>query len=185
MPIWRVLKEDIMKYHAFSAVLFAASLTGFPLPGLSESDPVAVFRQAIDARNRGGIAAMMALFTDDAVRVDGSCQPPCVGLAAVRLSFQKNVDEHFQAKVTSAQRDGDTVTATAEITSDASRAQGIEKRMTSYTIQLRGGNPHGGTRGAPLQSDVLSQRLGLAARQFAHRGGLRTLWAQERNRSSV
>jgi hypothetical protein len=46
--------------------------------GLAQSDPVAVFRQAIDARNRGDIAAMMALFTDDAVREDGSCQPPCV-----------------------------------------------------------------------------------------------------------
>ena len=82
---------------------------------------------------------MMALFTDDAVREDGACQPPCVGMAAVRASFQKNIDEHFQAKVTSAQGSGDTVTATAEISSDAFRAQGFEKRLTSYTVQLRGG----------------------------------------------
>jgi ketosteroid isomerase-like protein len=107
--------------------------------GLAQTDPVAVFRQAIDARNRGDIVAMMALFTDDAVREDGSCQPPCVGLAAVTRSFQKNTDEHFHANVTSAQAAGDTVTAGAEITSDAFRAQGVEKRVTSYTIQLRGG----------------------------------------------
>jgi hypothetical protein len=31
------------------------------------------------------------------------------------------------------------VTARAEITSDAFRARGIEKRMTSYTVKLRGG----------------------------------------------
>jgi hypothetical protein len=31
------------------------------------------------------------------------------------------------------------VTARAEITSDAFRAQGVEKRMTSYTVQLRDG----------------------------------------------
>jgi hypothetical protein len=31
------------------------------------------------------------------------------------------------------------VTARAEISSDAFRAQGIEKRMTSYTVKLRGG----------------------------------------------
>ena len=133
------LKEDAMNYRAVSAVLFATCVTALPPVGLAQIDPVAVFRQAIDARNRGDLAAMMALFADDAVRVDGSCQPPCVGLAGLKQSFQKNIDEHFQAKVTSVQGTGDTVTATAEISSDAFRAQGIEKRMTSYTIELRGG----------------------------------------------
>lgn len=125
-----------MNYRVLAA---AISVTVLPLAGLAQSDPVAVFRQAIDARNRGDIAAMMALFADDVVRVDGSCQPPCAGLAAVRQSFQKNIDEHFQARVTSARSEGDTVTATAEISSDAFRASGVAKRMTSYTIQLRGG----------------------------------------------
>jgi ketosteroid isomerase-like protein len=120
-------------------MLFLATVAALPRVGLAQSDPVAVFRQAIDARNRGDIVAMMALFTDDAVREDGSCQPPCVGLAAVRVSFQKNIDEHFQAKVTSAEGSGDTVTARAEISSDAFRARGIEKRMTSYTVKLRDG----------------------------------------------
>jgi len=128
-----------MRHRVASAILFAAVVTVLPRAGLAQNDPVAIFHQAIDARNRGDIAAMMALFTDDAVREDGSCQPPCVGLAAVRASFQKNIDEHFQAKVTSAEGAGDTVTARAEISSDAFRAQGIEKRMTSYTIKLRGG----------------------------------------------
>ena len=129
-----------MHHHrAASAVLFATTITVLPFVGSAQTDPVVVFRQAIDARNRGDLVAMMALFTDDAVREDGSCQLPCVGLAAVRQSFQKNVDEHFQAKVASAQRTGDTVTATAEISSDAFRAQGIEKRMTSYTVKMRGG----------------------------------------------
>jgi ketosteroid isomerase-like protein len=128
-----------MHHRAASAVLFAATAAVLPRGGLAQTDPVAVFRQAIDARNRGDIVAMMALFTEDAVREDGSCQPPCVGLAAVKASFQKNIDEHFQANVSSAEGAGDTVTARAEITSDAFRAQGIEKRMTSYTVQLRGG----------------------------------------------
>jgi ketosteroid isomerase-like protein len=120
--------------------------------GLAQSDPVAVFRQAIEARNRGDIVAMMALFTDDAVREDGACQPPCVGLAAVRASFQKNIDEHFQAKVTSAEGSGDTVTARAEISSDAFRARGIEKRMTSYTVKLRDGKIARWTSPLPPQS---------------------------------
>jgi ketosteroid isomerase-like protein len=129
-----------MRYRAASAVvvLIVAAAAALPNWGLAQTDPAAVFRQAIDARNRGDITAMMALFTDDVVREDGSCQPPCVGLAAVKESFQKNIDEHFQANVISMQGEGDTVTARAEITSDAFRAHGIEKRMTSYTIKLRG-----------------------------------------------
>ena len=122
-----------------AAVLFVAIILLLPRPGLAETDPVALFHQAIEARNRGDIVSMMALFTDDAVREDGSCQPPCVGLDAVTRSFQKNIDEHFQANVTSAQGAGETVTARAEISSDAFRASGIEKRMTSYTVQFRGG----------------------------------------------
>lgn len=86
-----------MRNRSALAVIFVTTAASLPSMGLAESDPVAVFRQAIDARNRGDIVAMMALFTDDEVREDGSCQPPCVGLAAVKASFQKNIDEHFQA----------------------------------------------------------------------------------------
>ena len=128
-----------MRHRGASSVLFAAIIALLPRAGLAETDPVALFHQAIEARNRGDIVAMMALFTDDPVREDGSCQPPCVGLNAVTKSFQKNIDEHFQAKVTSAQAAGETVTASAEISSDAFRANGIDKRMTSYTVQFRGG----------------------------------------------
>jgi len=128
-----------MRNSSALAVIFVATVASLPSMGLAQSDPVAVFRQAIDARNRGDIVAMMALFTDDAVREDGSCQPPCVGLAAVKASFQKNIDEHFQAKLISAEGSGDTVTGRAEISSDAFRARGIEKRMTSYTVKFRDG----------------------------------------------
>jgi ketosteroid isomerase-like protein len=128
-----------MRRHV-AAVLFIATIAILPRASVAQTDdPVEVFRQAIDARNRGDLAAMMALFTNDAVREDGSCQPPCVGIDAVKSSFQKNIDEHFQAKIASAERAGNTVAARAEISSDALRAQGVEMRMTSYTIQMRGG----------------------------------------------
>ncbi|HTM74923.1 MAG TPA: nuclear transport factor 2 family protein [Pseudolabrys sp.] len=141
-----------MRNRSALVVIFVATVASLPSMGLAQSDPVAVFRQAIDARNRGDIVAMMALFTDEAVREDGSCQPPCVGLAAVRASFQKNIDEHFQSKVTSAEGSGDTVTARAEISSDAFRARGIEKRMTSYTVKLRNGKIVSWTSPLPPQS---------------------------------
>jgi hypothetical protein len=139
-----------MRHHA-ALLLFATIVEVLPHVVLAQSDPVAIFRQAIDARNRGDIVGMMVLFADDAVREDGSCQPPCVGFAAVKASFQKNVDEHFQAKLISAESASDTVTARAEISSDAFRAQGIEKRMTSYTVKLRDGKIASWTSPLPLK----------------------------------
>ncbi|HZP85324.1 MAG TPA: nuclear transport factor 2 family protein [Burkholderiales bacterium] len=108
-------------------------------PAFAQSDPVAIFRQAIEARNRGDLDSMMQFFASDAVREDGACQPPCVGIAAVRRSFEKNIAEHFQALLTSVEGSGDTVTGRAEIRSDAFRAQGIDHRMTSYTVKFRDG----------------------------------------------
>jgi ketosteroid isomerase-like protein len=118
-------------------VLFAV-ICGVPT-AFAESDPVAMFRQAIEARNRGDVDGMMQFFASDAVREDGSCQPPCVGVASVRRSFEKNIAEHFHATLTSVEGSGDTVTGRAEIYSDALRAQGIDHRTTSYTIEFRGG----------------------------------------------
>jgi ketosteroid isomerase-like protein len=128
-----------MRSRAALGVIFAMTLAVLPRAGVTQTHPVTIFRQAIDARNRGDIVAMMAFFTDNAVREDGSCQPPCVGLAAVRPSFQKNIDEHFQARLISAEGSGDAVTARAEISSDAFRARGLDKRMTFYTVKLRNG----------------------------------------------
>ena len=105
----------------------------------AQSDPVSIFRQAIEARNRGDLDGMMQFFASDAVREDASCQPPCIGEAAVRRSFEKNIAEHFQASLTSVDGAGDTVTGSAGIRSDAIRAQGIDHRTTSYTIKFRDG----------------------------------------------
>jgi hypothetical protein len=54
--------------------------------------------------------------------------------------------------VISAEGSGDTVTARAEISSDAFRARGIEKRMTSYTVKLRNGKIISWTSPLPPQS---------------------------------
>ncbi|MDQ6619367.1 MAG: nuclear transport factor 2 family protein [Pseudomonadota bacterium] len=118
-------------------VLFAvicSSATAF-----AQSDPISIFRQAIEARNRGDLDGLMQFFASDAVREDGSCQPPCVGVTAVRRSFEKNVAEHFQATLISVEGSGDTVTGRAEIRSDAFRAQGVDHRTTSYTIKFTDG----------------------------------------------
>ena len=116
--------------------VLSAVICGAPT-AYAQTDPVSIFRQAIEARNRGDLDGMMQFFASDAVRDDASCQPPCVGVAAVRRSFEKNIADHFQATLTSVEGSGDTVTGRAEIRSDAWRAQGIDHRTTSYTIKLR------------------------------------------------
>ena len=129
-----------MSYRLCAGLFVVVSIAGCGAPiGFSRPDSVSIFRQAIDARNRGDLNGLMKFFASDAVREDGSCNPPCVGEAAVRRAFEKNIAEHFQASLTSVEGSGDTVTGRAEIRSDAFRAQGVDHRMTSYTIKFRDG----------------------------------------------
>ena len=118
-------------------VLFAV-ICGVPT-AFAQSDPVSIFRQAIESRNRGDLDGMMQFFASDSVREDAQCQPPCVGVDAVRRSFEKNIAQHFHASLQSVEGSGDTVTGQAEIYSDAIRAQSIDHRTTSYTIKFEGG----------------------------------------------
>ncbi len=105
----------------------------------AQADPAAVFRQAVDARNRGDLEGVMAAFAADAVRQDGTCLPPCAGATAIRRSMQVNIDEHFQATVLAAEAVGDTLTARAELRSDTFRAGGAERVITIFRVELRGG----------------------------------------------
>ncbi|MFG1345444.1 nuclear transport factor 2 family protein [Xanthobacter autotrophicus DSM 431] len=122
------------------ACLFMLFAVTCPVPAaFAQTDPALIFRQAIDARNRGDLEGLMTFFAPDAVREDASCNPACVGEAAVRRSFEKNIADHFQASLTVVEGAGDTVTGRAEVRSDALRANGVDHRMASYTIKFRAG----------------------------------------------
>jgi ketosteroid isomerase-like protein len=145
-----------MNYGPCASLLVACLAAGCAAPSnVAQTDPLTTFRRAIEARNRGDLEGLMKFFASDAVREDGSCNPPCVGEAAVRRSFERTIAEHFQASLTSVEASGDTVTGRAEIRSDAFRAQGIDHRTTSYTIKFRDGkivrwsSPLPGAAGAP------------------------------------
>ena len=118
-------------------LVLSAVISGIPIAS-AQSDPVSIFRQAIEARNKGDLDGLMKLFAPDAVREDGSCNPPCVGWEAVKQSFQKNLTEHFQASLISVEGSGDTVSARSTISSDEFRARGIESRPSSYTVRFKG-----------------------------------------------
>jgi ketosteroid isomerase-like protein len=122
----------------WSVALLALLFTLVPPIVFAQADPVAVFRQAVDARNRGDLDGLMSLFAEDAVRQDGTC-PNCVGTAAIRESMQQNIDEHFQATVLTAQAAGDMVTASAELRSDVFRAGGAERVISNFRLEVRQG----------------------------------------------
>ena len=119
-------------------VLLALVLVALPSPAAAQVDPVAVFRQALDLRNRGDLAGFLVLFAPYAVRQDGSCPTGCSG-EVMRRSFEQNIAEHFQASVLSAQAAGNSVTARAELRSDTFRARGAERVISNFTVELRDG----------------------------------------------
>src|SRR5215213_1478127 len=119
--------------------LAALAFASLPLAAPAQTDPVAVFRRVIDARNRADLAGVMALLAPDAVRRDGSCQPSCSGTDALRRSFEDNIAEHFQATVLTAQAAGRTVTARAELRSDRFRDLGAERVISSFAVEVREG----------------------------------------------
>ena len=120
---------------ALAALIGVAVL---PVAGQTQSDPVAVFKQAVDARNRGDITSMLALFAPDAVRQDGSCPQTCTG-QAMRQSFDQNVSEHFQASILSAQPAGNVINARAELRSDTFRSRGAERVISNFVVEVRDG----------------------------------------------
>src|SRR5918911_1889536 len=117
----------------------ALLLAVLPRAALAQVDPVAVLRQAVDARNRGDLAGTMAVFADDAVRQDGTCPNGCVGAEAVRRSMEQSIAEHLQAVLLTAQANGDTVTASAELRSDVFRAGGGQRGLSNFTVRGSGG----------------------------------------------
>ena len=77
LHFWR---REPMSYRVCAClfVVFAIAGCGAPI-GFAQADPVSIFRQAIDARNRGDLDGLMKFFASDAVREDGSCNPHASG----------------------------------------------------------------------------------------------------------
>ena len=133
-----------------SSPRLAAASANQPSAG---GDPVAVFRRAIDARNRGDVAGFLESFADDAVRVDRPCGAQgCVGKEAIRRTTEEDVKGHINVTVLSAGNAGGTVIARTEIRNDAAKAQGLDRMISIYAVEVRGGQIVG-WRSVPDLSD--------------------------------
>ena len=115
-------------------------------PGSAQAaDAGTLYRQFLEAQNRGDVAAQLALLTDDAVIVadfaGGLCSftAPCVGKAAIRRELERRVAAGAQTMIPAFQVSGDTATARIELRNPVTRSAGIERAILVNTIVARGG----------------------------------------------
>ncbi len=124
------------------AVLLGTVLAGVSAaePARAQADPAAIHQQFLDALNAGDVDGALAFLVDDAV-FEGAgprCPPPCQGSEAIRQLIESQVADHILVTRTSAQVSGNTLTARAEVTSDGTRAAGIERIIVSFTVEFSG-----------------------------------------------
>lgn len=127
---------------AIVAVLAGAwVLGGGPRAASAQVDLVDIYQQHFDARNAGDLDGAMALLTEDAV-FEGSlgcpASAPCVGTEAIRAELESFLTHNAQVTISSAEVTDDTVTSQWELTSDCTRAAGMERIPGSGTAQFAG-----------------------------------------------
>jgi hypothetical protein len=105
-------------------------------------DRAAVVRQFLAARNAGDLEGALAMFTDDAVFTatvrPGACgaATPCVGTAALRSTFQRQISGHNASVITSITVTGSIVTGRFEGSSDGIRAAGVDRVAEVFLAEV-------------------------------------------------
>jgi len=128
-----------------SALMLTMLLAVLPasLGVAAADDPATVVQRFIAARNRGDVAATLALVTDDIRFVGGpDCTPatPCVGVAALRTDIEGFIAAHVQVTIVGVpQVSGTTVHVRIEARGDPFRAAGVERVVETETAEVRNG----------------------------------------------
>ena len=128
--------------------MIAGAIFGFEVLGpnghagsarAQDVDRAGVVQRFIDARNAGDVDAALATFTANALYVGpGQCveATPCVGADAVRRNLEILKSGHSLLSVVSMQVSGGAVTGQFESRSDASRAAGVDRTVSSFIAQV-------------------------------------------------
>ncbi len=124
------------KRAIFVLMTLVISSVANPVGVAAQSDPATVYRQFIDAINRGDLSAISALVTDDAVLVVADCQP-CVGRQAIVASYVRQIRDHVHVNIVSLQQTGQTVVARTEVRSVPIAAAGVERIVLTATAVIR------------------------------------------------
>jgi len=107
----------------------------------AQTSPMEVYQKYLDAYGRGDVAGIVALFADDAVFVGGGgCRPtPCVGQAAIRTAYERQLTGRYQLSLLDAQVDGETIRWRASVQNEATHAASVARIITTGTTDVRGG----------------------------------------------
>jgi len=101
--------------------------------------PAKLLQQYHEAVNRGDVAAVMALFADDAVYVAMPlCIQACVGKPAIQKDIERGIGDHNQLHLIDVQTNGNVATSHTDWRSDATRRAGVDRRIVIETVEERG-----------------------------------------------
>jgi ketosteroid isomerase-like protein len=120
-----------------------ATATPTPTPAPTptpQPDLAAIYRQYVDAINRGDAAGAAAFFTDDGVFIIPGCPADtgCVGRAAIQGRIQSIVNSSRRFTIIEAQVSGNTVSAREEHRAPVVTAAGVERYVFKGTLTFRG-----------------------------------------------
>jgi hypothetical protein len=79
------------------SIFFASLLASFlalvvSTPAPAKEDPASLAQRELAAESRGDVAAVLAMYSDDAiVQYGGLCWTPCVGKAAIQKELERRV----------------------------------------------------------------------------------------------
>ena len=122
-------------------VLLVSILAVSPTMALAQDDPVTIIQKNYDARARGDLKAVLALWADDAV-IDGGgpcSKSPCVGKAAIRKYFKITAKHGAKATLVATYPSGNVVTTRYEVRHGHSREAGVERLIGWSIFEVKGG----------------------------------------------
>jgi hypothetical protein len=140
--VWRSARQ--LAFAAVSAVLMAqlGSATGVAAQAVEPADPVAVLERFYEARNAENQAAALALVADDLyVPGTGLCPPErvCRGPAPLELDIANGIATHTRFTLVDPRVSGTTVTATLEARNANFRAAGVDRGISTLTVDIHNG----------------------------------------------
>ena len=130
------------KLRISGAALSLLALLLSPPAVTAQADPAALFGQFVEARNRGDVAAAVALFADDVIYRGGGCTP-CVGTVEMRDEIERRVAQGQQTAVVRAESrtdvNGEVALLRIEFTTDEQRNAGRAPNAAVASVWARGG----------------------------------------------
>lgn len=131
-----------------AVIACTASPTPTPVPPspTPRPDVAALVQTQLDAIGRGDVAAVMALFADDAIfegagLCGGRIRPEgCNTKADIQKEIEREVADHTKLTITAHQVSGDALTGRVEVRFDGTKqCAGVERIVQPITAQAKGG----------------------------------------------